>query len=236
MDQAEGEGDRSRRAFGLEQHPEAFRDDRAFSTPWPPVALIVVMVAVFVMERMTDKAGIEARFDFRVELPPTEWWRAVSSIFLHGSWGHLLLNCGCILAFGAQVTRTMGTRFRGVVAFYLYFIVCAVGATAVWALVHDNIFGSVLGASGGASALMGGTARLREVDGDVAPVFSKDVTAIAGPWLIINAAIGLVDLGLVPFVPPTNIAWQSHIAGLVIGLFALPIFLKMSGFKPPVAS
>ena len=66
-----------------------------------------------------------------------EWWRLVTSVFLHFGWDHLFNNMLVLLYLGALAERCLGKwRFLGV------YLISGIGANAasVWWYVHQGGF------------------------------------------------------------------------------------------------
>ena len=83
-----------------------------------------------------------------------EWWRLVTSVFLHFGWDHLFNNMLVLLYLGALAERCIGKwRFLGV------YLISGIGANAasVWWYVHQ---GDLLVATAGASGAIFGIAGL----------------------------------------------------------------------------
>ena len=82
-----------------------------------------------------------------------EWWRLVTSVFLHFGWDHLFNNMLVLLYLGALAERCLGKwRFLGV------YLISGIGANAasVWWYVHQgDLLVATAGASGAIFAVMG---------------------------------------------------------------------------------
>jgi membrane associated rhomboid family serine protease len=85
-----------------------------------------------------------------VDAEPINWATPILSVFLHGSWGHLLSNALFFWVFGNNVEDVMG---RG--RFLLFFLVCGVAASAAHVLVQPGSPVPTVGASGAISGVMG---------------------------------------------------------------------------------
>jgi membrane associated rhomboid family serine protease len=143
----------------------------------------------------------------------------VSYIFLHADATHLIMNCLWLLAFGAVVAR----RFRPAL-FFLFFLICGVGAAAVHLLTNWNSAEGAIGASGAIAGLMAAGIRMLSVQtlrgmeppGALQPILSQQVIAFSAFWVVVNLVFGLTGLSI---VGETNaIAWQAHLGGYFIGL------------------
>ncbi|MGI9824978.1 rhomboid family intramembrane serine protease [Agromyces sp. Marseille-Q5079] len=133
-----------------------------------------------------------------------EPWRALTSVFLHGSILHLLLNMYTLWLFG-QLLESMLGRWRFLA---LYLISGLAGSVGVVLLAAP--LGWVLGASGAIFGLMGAFVVIqRRLGGNLTQLYIL---------LAINLGIG--------FLPGANISWQAHLGGLVGGALVGLIYLE----------
>ncbi|OZM82393.1 rhomboid family intramembrane serine protease [Pseudonocardia sp. MH-G8] len=126
-----------------------------------------------------------------------EWWRVLTSGFLHIGGIHLLFNMVALWVLGRDLETVLGrTRFLAV-----YLIALLGGAAAVMLFYEPNQ--AVAGASGAVFGLMGGLAvvlrRLRVPAGQV---------------------IGVIVLNVVISVTIPGISLIGHLGGLVVGAAA----------------
>jgi membrane associated rhomboid family serine protease len=142
-----------------------------------------------------------------------EWWRVVTTGFLHGSWIHLLVNCWSLWVVGEWAEVAWGSaRTVG-----LFVASCASAglASMVWCEAP-----TVIGASGGVMGLAGGVLVARSLGEErlrarLAPVSPR----LLGGFLLVLVALG----ALLP-----QIAQAGHIGGLGAGL-AIGFVLSRTG-------
>jgi membrane associated rhomboid family serine protease len=149
----------------------------------------------------------------------------ITSMFLHGSWMHIIGNMWFLWLFGNNVEDSMG-RMRFVV-FYL-----ACGLTAAFAQVltspHSPI--PMVGASGAISGVMGGYLLLYPRVRVFAIIFlGFFITTIAVPawvmlgyWFLIQFISGVVSFG----TDQGGVAFWAHTGGFVAGLVLVKIFAR----------
>ncbi|WP_103500535.1 MULTISPECIES: rhomboid family intramembrane serine protease [unclassified Streptomyces] len=124
-----------------------------------------------------------------------EWYRMLSSAFMHQAVFHLAFNMVALWFLGPNLEAALG-RGRFIA---LYLISALAGSTASYALASQ--YQLSLGASGAIFGLFGALAvLLRKMRYDMRPV-------------LILLAINL----MITFMPGLNIAWQAHLGGLVAG-------------------
>lgn len=92
------------------------------------------------------------------EVREKEWYRLISSGFIHGSWMHLLINMFVFWQFGEVVEARFRIEFGllwGNLFYTLLFLVTIVLADIPSLLKHkDNVYYSAVGASGAVSGIL----------------------------------------------------------------------------------
>jgi membrane associated rhomboid family serine protease len=134
-----------------------------------------------------------------------QWWRLVTSLFLHGSILHLAFNMIALWQVGQLVERLFGSlRFT---ALYLIAGVCGSLASVMW-----NAHVNSVGASGAIFGIVGGLlAFMRRENSGVPPTVVQDLRGSLLPFLVFNLAAGFL-------YPHTDNA--AHIGGLAGGWLA----------------
>ena len=170
------------------------------------------------------------------------WWTPISYVFLHASFLHVGFNCLWLVAFGAPVARRFGTP-----RFLFFCLATALAGALAHYLTHMDDLQPVIGASAVVSGMM--AAALRFVFQPGAPLgegpdgLNLNATDFAYrqpalplrsiitdrramifliAWFFANLLFGMVP-ALSGFAGET-IAWQAHIGGFLVGLFAFPLF------------
>lgn len=202
--------------------PEPQREP-LFRAPWPLLALLVVILAAFAMQTQIGTDAVAAGLGFSpAGLAQGRIEPLFISLFLHGSWAHVLINSAFILAFGAPVARRFGTDGAGAAGFIAFYLVCGVLSNLGYAAVNPGSQAVVVGASGAASGLMAAASRLMTRGPGLAPFLSSPVLTMAGAWVAINVLLAILQgVGLVALEPGAAgapVAWQAHLAGYAAGL------------------
>jgi membrane associated rhomboid family serine protease len=188
-------------------------------------ALIVANVAVFVHE-----ASLGARFEAFVRawgLVPSEFSPATlaTSMFLHGSWLHLLGNMLYLYIFGDNVEDRLGhARYA---AFYL---LCGAGAGAAQALTDPASTVPMVGASGAIAGVSGAYLlffpRARVVT--LVPIFLFlhviEIPAVffLVVWFLWQLGSGVATLGAAARGDVGGVAFWAHVGGFVAGMILGP--------------
>jgi membrane associated rhomboid family serine protease len=204
------------------------RREPLFNVPWTIVVLCVALIALYagqtvlVPDALRDAYGVSGP-----ALIAGRWQTLVTSLFLHGSWPHVLMNSVAALAFGPPVARLMGLSPRGAATFFLFYLVCGVLAGLGFALSDLHGAEPAVGASGAISGLIGAASRIIQGHGRIGPMFGPTVLIMAAAWAIANVVLGVS--GLTPGAMGMPVAWQAHLAGYLAGVLLVGPFARLAG-------
>jgi membrane associated rhomboid family serine protease len=200
-----------------------------FNAPWQAVAVTVLIVGGYAVQTLFPVDAILAAYAFApANLAPGRWETVVTSIFLHGSWAHAMMNGAFALAFSTPLARLFGPRIEGALLFFGFYVLAGVLANLGYAAVHPGGVGLIVGASGAVSGLMGASARLIGGQGTPGSIFSKPVLGMGGGWLAINLIIAVVGGSFLPGSGSAGVAWEAHIAGFVVGVLLIGPFARLA--------
>jgi rhomboid protease GluP len=188
--------------------------------PWVTYGLIALCIAVFVFEivkgagfdTMSAPLAVRLGADFGPLTITGQWWRILTSMFLHFGIIHILSNMYCLLILGSLAERLMGRAGYLV----LYFGAGLAGSLLSLA-VHPQIVSA--GASGGVFGVAGGLVTylwLKKAPLDFVSV--KSQLQRLGIFIGINVIYSLQG----------GIDMMAHAGGLIAGLAigaTLPPFL-----------
>jgi membrane associated rhomboid family serine protease len=184
-------------------------------------------------------AELVQRRNLDIPLGTDRWGRTVSyrrhtppllsllvSLFMHGSWMHLLGNMLFLWIFGNNIEDRLGR-----LTFVAFYLLCGVGASLAHVLFNLNSLVPVIGASGAISGVMGAylalfpRARVRTLVFVFILVTTVDVPAgvFLGVWFLFQ----FLSAGSGP-----GIAWLAHVGGFVLGFLLIKLFLARQ--KPAV--
>ena len=187
--------------------------------------LIGVCVAVFFYQLSLQPRQLEAFFlqygavpaeitDFR-NLPSI-----LTSMFLHGGWGHLIGNMVFLLVFGDNIEDAMGH-----VSYLLFYLLCGIAAALTQILLNPDSTIPMIGASGAISGVMGAYIVLFPHGKIRALVFYMVMLVPAwimiGVWFALQLFSGFSTLGG-PDVG--GVAFWAHVGGFVAGAVLVWIF------------
>src|SRR5947207_1908487 len=193
--------------------------------PVMTASIIAVNVLVFLMELVGGET-----FVTRWSLHPADIVAGhhlitiLTSMFMHGSWSHILGNMVFLWAFGPEIEDLM-TR-QGDLLFYL---LGGLAATAAQVAADPSSTVPNLGASGAIAAVMGAFLvtyprdRIRSLLVIVIFVRMTYIPAalLIGVWFLMQ----LVSLGAVaPQQASGGVAYAAHVGGFIFGAVAARLF------------
>jgi membrane associated rhomboid family serine protease len=149
----------------------------------------------------------------------------VTSMFLHGSWMHLIGNMWFLWLFGNNVEDSMG-RLR----FLVFYLLSGLAAALVQVLTNPASGIPMVGASGAISGVMGGYLVLfPHVRVFAVVLLGFFLTSVALPawlmlvyWFAIQFISGLAVFG----GEVGGVAFWAHVGGFVAGLVLVKLFAR----------
>lgn len=193
--------------------------------PWPPLALLLLMLGGFLFQRTTAEATWLNLAFAPAMLGGERSWTMITTQFLHGGWAHFLMNSAGALAFGTPVARLFGIDLRGGVVFFVFFLVCGLFGVAGFAALHLDSWGPTLGASAGVSGLLGAVSRLMERRGRLSPIWTRTPLTFAAAWTGLNLVTAFL-----PSLMGSNakVAWEAHVVGFFAGMLLIGLFVRVA--------
>lgn len=154
----------------------------------------------------------------------------VSSIFLHGGWGHLLGNMIYLYVFGDNVEDRLGHS-----GYFVFYLLAGSFAALIESFIQGPSMVPLIGASGAIAGVLGAYFLLfpRSRVLTLVPLFVLfpiiEVSAwfFLGFWLLIQFIQGGLSLG----GSEGGIAWWAHAGGFLAGAAMLPLFLLVRRIK-----
>ena len=128
-------------------------------------------------------------------------WTILTSLFLHGSFGHILGNMITLYFFGKYLRLLVGSS-----KFLLVYFIGGILGGILYILLAPPL-SIAIGASGAVFALGGALAVMR-------PKLRVLVFPIPVPMPLWAAVVG--GFIIISFLP--NVAWQAHLGGLAFGV------------------
>ena len=209
-------------------------------TPWMTWTLIAINFAVFIFSELQDPPELRtfqylyglvaARYVYpewatASGFPANDYTPFIISIFMHGSWLHVIMNMWLLWIFGDNIEDRMGS-----IRFLIFYLVCGVIAGLAHLYTNPDSVTPALGASGAIAGVMGAYYFLFPFARIVIwvlflPLF-VEVPAIAflGLWVLVQ--LYRVTTGLhAPVGGASDVAWFGHLGGFVAGMAIYRLFL-----------
>jgi membrane associated rhomboid family serine protease len=156
------------------------------------------------------------------ELGDTAWLGLVTSMFLHGSWLHLIANMWFLWLFGNNVEDAMGHA-----RFFVFYLLAGVLATAAHIFSAPDSLVPVVGASGAISAVMGAYLvlypRIRIETLFIFVIIFRIIPVPAWFVLVLWFALQLLS-GYMDPVSASGVAVWAHVGGFVAGVLLVKLF------------
>jgi len=147
----------------------------------------------------------------------------VTSMFLHGSWMHLLGNMWFLWLFGNNVEDSMG-RLR----FVVFYLLCGLAAAMGQVITNPDSAIPMVGASGAISGVLGGYMllfprnKVRVLTGR--GVMAVPAVMMLGLWILIQFLNGF---GAIAQTPETGgVAYVAHIGGFLAGMALVKLLAR----------
>ena len=146
----------------------------------------------------------------------SSWLTLLSSMFMHGSWMHIIGNMWFMWIFGGNVEDSMGhTRFA------LFYVLCGLAAAAVQILANTASPIPMVGASGAIGGVMGAYivlyprvhVHLLVILGFYITTFAIPAFAMLGYWILVQFLSGLTSIG----AGGGGVAFWAHVGGFAAG-------------------
>lgn len=153
----------------------------------------------------------------------------LTSMFLHGGWGHLLGNLLFFWVFGNNVEDSMG-RMR----FLVFYLLCGIIAAASHVLLDPTSPIPTVGASGAISGVLGAYlilyphVRVRMLFWFLffIRIFRVPAWAVLLWWFFLQVVTGLPELMQVNPEVSGGVAVWAHIGGFVAGVILVKLFVN----------
>jgi membrane associated rhomboid family serine protease len=150
------------------------------------------------------------------------WFTPLTSMFMHGSWMHLIGNMWFLWIFGNNVEDSMGHA-----RFVVFYLLCGFAAAAAQTLADPESIIPMVGASGAIGGVMGAYVVLYpRVKVHMLVFLGFFVTTIAVPavfmlgyWFALQLLSGALSSGV-----EGGVAFWAHVGGFVAGAVLVLLF------------
>lgn len=195
--------------------PERPLPQRTWNIPWVSGTVLVGSVLVFMGDLATNQLFADIGLLYGPLIAEGQWWRTLSSVFVHGGFIHILFNMSVVWSLGIHFERAVGS-----LRLLLISLITALGSTAaVLLFAFDQ---PTVGASGMILGWAGAMLMIANAQG----------RRMLQTWLIQIAIISALPF----FVPEIRISWQGHLGGFVFGLPCGVLLRDRKHFYPGAAA
>lgn len=188
----------------------------------PICTLLVIAVTCVVSLMAFNNSEIERKYIFWPELilAGKEYYRLVSSAFLHANFRHLLFNMYSLYAFGSAIERVFGWR-----QFLVIYLSSVIGGSLLSLWIHRHHDYRAYGASGGVCGVIYSYIFLFP-DGNI--YFFLPIGIPAWLYAIVYMLFSIYALK----ARRDNVGHDAHLGGAIIGLLVTtalhPIIVQQS--------
>jgi membrane associated rhomboid family serine protease len=216
-------------------------------TPWMTWTLILVNAAVFIVTRFMPEAAVQrlvqlhglipARYAHpawaqAADLPTGDYTPFITSMFLHGSGWHLLMNMWLLWIFGDNIEDNMGPW-----RFLAFYVLCGVFAGLLLTYGEGTSTFPAIGASAAIAGVLGAYYFLYPYARIVIwvlflPIF-VEVPAIAflGIWVMIQLYQATTAMSAASSY--VDVSWLGHLGGFIAGMLCYRLFLRREAPAEP---
>jgi membrane associated rhomboid family serine protease len=201
------------------------------------IALIVMNVVAFLNEINRAPEAVQAfifawgvvprEFSVGGDLPPyipyPYWSTLLTSMFLHGGWGHLGSNMLFLWIFGDNIEHRLGH-----LRFVLFYLGSGLAASVAHIFFNAGSIVPAVGASGAISGVLGGYLLLFPRNNVYVltwgGVMAVPAVFMLGLWILMQFINGVGSIATTEETGGGGVAYMAHIGGFIAGLVLAPIF------------
>jgi membrane associated rhomboid family serine protease len=199
------------------------------TVPYITVTIIVLNALAWVLELSMDEHTL-TRFLYVYGVVPAAFSTPtlITSMFLHGSWWHVIGNMWYLWIFGDNVEDRLGHG-----RFIVFYLLCGIAAAFGQILIDPSSELPTIGASGAIAGVMGAYFVLYP--------HSRVLTLI--PWIFIQIVeipaivllgfwflMQFLSAGAIAVTANTHggggVAFAAHVAGFIVGVIGVFVFRK----------
>lgn len=213
-------------------------DQPRYSTPYVTWFLIALNLVIYLFESTLDPQSLRllihqfavVPYHLSVFLGGSPRYSAgqvflpfLTSLFLHGSWMHVIGNMWFLFIFGDNVEDYLG-HFK----YLIFYLVCGFIAMAAQVLVSLHSTVPALGASGAIAGVLGAYfvvyPRARVLTWFFVFVLWVPAWVILGYWFVLNFLSGTATVLQVQSQNMGGVAFWAHVGGFLSGMLLVRVF------------
>ena len=214
------------------------RDDQPrYSTPYLTYFLIGLNLLIYFFEFLLDPASFEALL-YQFGMVPAHVTNLLTgshnvnlvalglpfftSMFLHGSWGHVIGNMWFLWIFGDNIEDHLG-HFK----YIMFYVMCGLAAAVTQFLLTPHLRAPTVGASGAIAGVLGAYfvlyPRAKVLTWFFVVVFYVPAWAMLGYWFVVQFLSGTASATYAR-QGGGGIAFWAHVGGFIAGVVLIKIF------------
>ncbi|HDP70502.1 MAG TPA: rhomboid family intramembrane serine protease [Actinobacteria bacterium] len=211
-------------------------DNPTRTTSWVTATLIIANILVFLYE-LSLGSGLDMLIREHAMIPylvvqfpsAATYLTIFTSIFLHGSWIHIIGNMLYLWIFGNNIEDILGH-----IKFFVFYLLCGLGGAVGHILSGPTSTIPSLGASGAIAGVLGAYLMLypwAKIDVAI-PLFifihiiKLPALIVIGFWFFLQLISGYTIITSPVMQSSGGVAWFAHIGGFISGFILILIFPK----------
>jgi membrane associated rhomboid family serine protease len=198
------------------------------STPYITLTIIVLNVIAWLVEISLPREALPVFLQVYGVVPADfHGSTLISSMFLHGSWSHIIGNMWYLWIFGDNIEDRLGHG-----RFIVFYLLCGIAAAVGHIVVDPKSTLPTIGASGAIAGVMGAyfvlypqSRVLTLVPWIFLQIVEMPAIVLLGFWFLMQ----LFSAGVIAVTTSTHgggVAFAAHVAGFVMGVLAVFVFRK----------
>lgn len=151
--------------------------------------------------------------------PSPIWLTIFSSMFMHGSWGHIFGNMLYLIIFGDQIEDRLGH-----LRFLMFYLVCGIAASLAHIAIDPSSTIPCLGASGAIAGVLGAYwvthphNRVKVIWFRPLQLTHIPASVVLGGWIVIQLVSQISVIG-----QNSGVAYMAHIGGFAAGFLLIKV-------------
>src|SRR5262245_46766536 len=199
------------------------------TTPYITITIILLNSLAWFFEISLDQRQLtQFLYVYGVVPAAFAWPTLITSMFLHGSWSHVIGNMLYLWIFGDNVEDRLGHG-----RFIVFYLLCGIAAAFGQILMDPNSELPTIGASGAIAGVMGAyfvlyphSRVLTLIPWIFLQIVEVPAIILLGFWFLMQ----FVSAGAVAVTASSHggggVAFAAHVAGFIVGVLGVFVFRK----------
>jgi len=204
------------------------------TTPYVTVTIILLNALAWLFELSLPHDDLtQFLTSFGVVPAYFAWPTLITSMFLHGSWSHVIGNMWYLWIFGDNVEDNVGHG-----RFVIFYLLCGIAAAFGQIVVDPNSMLPTIGASGAIAGVMGAyfvlyprSRVLTLIPFIFLQVVEIPAVVLLGFWFLMQ----LFSAGTIAMTATSHgsggVAFAAHVAGFVVGVISVFVLRKRDNYR-----